>query len=364
MLKLTAIFFLTIGHVHGAAYKQVVINEYGPPDVLQVVNQAKLPEPGLGEVRVKVLAAGVSFTDTMVRKGIYVGVEAEFPFSPGYDLVGIVDKLGPGVEGITVGQRVADLTVYGSYTEYAIRPANSLVAVPDNVDPVEAVSLVLSYTTAYQMLHRVGDLKAGQTVLIHGASGAVGMALAQIGKVAGLKMFGTASTAKQDFVENLGVSPIDYKTENFVEKVMSATENQGVDVVFDAVSIDNFQRSFSTLKPGGKLITYGFYSQSLSSEAGDSFQMVKEFLKWKWLQLRWKWFSSEGRSADFYSITDLRKSHPDWFREDLEALFQLLANKEISPEIWKTFPLSEAVQAHQLLEQGKVRGKIVLRVAE
>ena len=364
LFNVTATFLLSAGSVYGESYQQIVINEYGPPNVMQLVEQEMLPEPAAGEVRIKVLAAGASFTDTMVRKGVYVGVDAEFPFSPGYDLVGIVDKLGAGVEGFNVGQKVADLTVYGAYTEYAIRPTDSLVPVPDNVDAVEAVSLVLSYTTAYQMLHRVADLKAGQSVLIHGASGAVGMALAQIGKVAGLTMFGTASTAKQDFVADLGVTPIDYKTENFVAKVMTATQNKGVDVVFDAVSVDNFERSYSILKPGGKLITYGFYSQSLSSQAGDSFQMVKEFMKWKWLQLRWNWFPSEGRSADFYSITDLRASQPTWFKEDLATLFQLLANNEIAPKIWKTFPLGEAVQAHQLLEQGKVRGKIVLRIAE
>jgi NADPH:quinone reductase-like Zn-dependent oxidoreductase len=364
VFKTIAILLLTFGAVYSHAYQQIVINEYGPPRVMQLVDQAMLPEPGIGEVRIRVLAAGVSFTDTMVRKGVYVGVDAEFPFSPGYDLVGVVDKLGAGVEGLTIGAMVADLTVYGAYTEYVIRPIDSLVPVPNNVDAVEAVSLVLSYTTAYQMLHRVADLKAGQSVLIHGASGAVGMALAQIGKTAGLTMFGTASTAKQDFVADLGVTAIDYKTEDFVEKVMEATGNKGVDVVFDAVSIDNFKRSYSTLKPGGKLVIYGFYSKSLSSQAGDSFQMVKEFLKWKWLQLRWSWFPSENRSAQFYSITDLRASHPSWFKEDLGALFQLLASDEIAPKIWKTFPLSEAAQAHELLEQGKVRGKIVLRIAE
>ncbi|MFT4632139.1 MAG: NADPH:quinone reductase-like Zn-dependent oxidoreductase [Candidatus Azotimanducaceae bacterium] len=364
VLKVVAIFLLTLSAVHARAYQQIVINEYGPPNVMQLVEQAILPEPGAGEVRIKVLAAGVSFTDTMVRKGVYVGVNVEFPFSPGYDLVGVVDKLGPGVEGFAIGQKVADLTVYGAYTQYTVRPIESLVPVPNNLDAVEAVSLVLSYTTAYQMLHRVADLKAGQSVLIHGASGAVGTALAQIGKAAGLTMFGTASTAKQDFVADLGVTPIDYKTEDFVEKVMAATENKGVDVVFDAVSIDNFKRSYSTLKPGGRLITYGFYSKSLSSQAGDSFQIIKEFLKWKWLQLRWSWFPTQGRSAEFYSITDLRAGQPTWFKEDLAALFELLANGEIAPKIWKTFPLSEASQAHQLLEQGKVRGKIVLKIAE
>jgi NADPH2:quinone reductase len=364
LLKAITIFVLAIGSAYAEAYQQIVINEYGPPDVMQLVEQATLPEPGAGEVRIRVLAASVSFTDTMVRKGVYAGIDAELPFSPGYDLVGVVDKLGTGVEGFAVGQKVADLTVYGAYSQYTIRPIDSLVPLPSNVDAVEAVSLVLSYTTAYQMLHRVADLKEGQSVLIHGASGAVGMALAQIGKVAGLKMFGTASTAKQDFVADLGVTPIDYKTEDFVKKIMEATQGEGVDVVFDAVGIDNFKRSYSILRPSGKLITYGFYSKSLSSQAGDSFQIIKEFLKWKWLQLRWSWFPSQGKTADFYSITNLRASQPNWFKEDLAALFDLLANKEIAPKIWRTFPLSEAVQAHQLLEQGKVRGKIVLDMSE
>lgn len=362
--KIAVAMTLSIGYLHAEGYRQMVIDEYGPPDVMHLVNQTRLPEPGIGEVRIKVLTAGVSFTDTMVRKGVYVGVDADFPLSPGYDLVGIIDKLGPDVTGLAVGQRVADLTVYGAYTEYAIRPAKALVPVPDEVDPVKAVSLVLSYTTAYQMLHRIANIEPGQTVLIHGASGAVGMALAQLGKVAGLTMFGTASTSKQTFVQAMGVTPIDYKTENFVDIIMAATQNKGVDVVFDAVGIDNFQRSYATLKPGGKLITYGFYSRSLDSQAGDSFQMMKEFLKWKWLQLRWNWFPDANRSAAFYSITDLRSSHPDWYKEDLTKLFQLLSNKDIEPNIWKVMPLAEAVQAHQLLEEGKVRGKIVLKIAD
>jgi len=362
--KMAVVMLFLLGGMQAEAYQQVVIEEYGPPDMMHLVDQALLPEPGAGEVRIKLLAAGVSFTDTMVRKGVYVGIDAKFPFSPGYDLVGIVDKLGSDVTEFTVGQRVADLSVYGAYTEYAVRPITALVPVPSGVDPVEAVSLVLSYTSAYQMLHRIAELKSGQSVLIHGASGAVGMALAQIGKVAGLKMFGTASTSKQGFVENLGVIAIDYKTEDFVEKVMAATQNEGVDVVFDAIGVDNFKRSYSVLKPDGKLVTYGFYSQSLDSQAGDSFQMVKAFLKWKWLQLRWDWFPKAERSVGFYSITDLRASHPNWFKEDLAKLFQLLANDEIEPRIWKVMPLAEAVLAHQLLEEGKVRGKIVLKISD
>lgn len=344
-------------------YHQVTIEEYGEPAVMKVVKRTVLPEPGAGEVRVKVLSASVSFTDTMVRKGIYPGVASEFPITPGYDLVGIIDKLGEGVSNYKLGQKVADLSVTGAYTEYAIRPIDYLVTVPDTVEPSEAVSLVLSYTTAYQMLHRLVSLQAGQTILIHGASGAVGMALAQLGKANGLKMYGTASTAKQNFVRKLGVSPIDYKTEDFVEKVMEATNQQGVDIVFDAVSVDNFKRSFSTLKPGGKLVTYGFYSQSLDSKSEETFAIMKEFFSWMWLQFKWNWLPSDNRSAVFYSITDMRSSNPEWFKQDLATLFNLLAEGTIEPKLWKVLPLSEVVTAHKLLEGGQVQGKIVLKVS-
>ena len=140
------------------SYKKVVLNEFGGPEVLQIVEGATLPEPGAGEMRVKVLAASATFTDTMVRKGVYYGFKETPPLSPGYDMVGVVDKVGAGVTGLEVGQMVTDLTVFGAYTEYILRPADALVPVPAGLDPAEAVSMVLSYVTAYQMLHRSANV--------------------------------------------------------------------------------------------------------------------------------------------------------------------------------------------------------------
>ena len=160
-------------------WHQVVAPEFGDHSVMQWQAVTGLPEPGEGEVRIRVLAASASFTDIMVRKGIYADISEEPPLVPGYDLVGVIDAIGPGVSAFTEGQRVADLTVWGAYTEYAIRPVEHLVALPDEVDPIQAVSLILSYTTAYQMLHRVADVRPGQAILVHGASGPVGTALTQ-----------------------------------------------------------------------------------------------------------------------------------------------------------------------------------------
>ena len=361
-MRLALAFFVLISSFHSAAdsYRQVVISEPGDADVLQLVETSPLPEPGPGEVRLRVLTASASFTDIMVRKGIYGGIDAELPYPPGYDLVGIVDAVGEGVSELQPGQRVADLTIWGAYTEYAIRPAAGLVALPDAIDSEEAVVLVLAYITAYQMLYRVADVQPQQRVLIHGASGAVGTALAQLGRVSGLTMYGTASTAKQDYVASLGVIPIDYKTEDFVARVLEETDGQGVDVVFDAIGLENFKRSYGLLKAQGLLVEYGLYQASLNSSGLD---LALEFIGWQWQELLWSWFPEEERRATFYSIADMRAEQPAWFQEDLASLFELLAEGNIQPRIWKTLPLEQAAEAHRLIESGQVQGKIVLRVS-
>ncbi len=344
-----------------SSYHQILITEHGDADALQWVESAPLPVPGPGEVRVRVVAASASFTDIMVRKGIYSGVDAELPYPPGYDMVGVVDALGPGVTGIKPGQRVADLTVWGAYTEYMLRPAEALVPVPDGLAADDAVVLVLSYLTAYQMLFRTADVKPEQVVLIHGASGAVGTALAQLGRVAGLKMYGTASTGKQDYVRALGVAPIDYQTEDFTARIMEQTDGAGVNVVFDAVGVDNFKRSYNVLAPGGVLVTYGLYKASLSEDSriGVAWPFVKMLWQMKW----WDWFPEDDKRVTFYSIQSQREAEPDWFRDDLAALFELALEGNLDPQIWKRLPLRDAAEAHRLIESGAVRGKIVLEVS-
>jgi len=346
------------------SYKKIIVSDFGDADVLQLVSESTLPEPGPGEVRLRVLTASASFTDVMVRKGMYGEAPAEPPLVPGYDLVGVIDKLGPDVSGFETGQRVAALTVWGAYTEYAVRPTTYLVPVPDGLSDEAAVALILSYTTAYQMLHRVAKVSEGQTVLIHGASGAVGTALAQLGKVAGLHMVGTASTGKQDYVRSLGVQPIDYKNEDFVGRTLELTAGTGVDAAFDAISLDNFKRSYQTLNSNGQLILYGLYTATLTGEAGGTSGLIGEFLGMKWQQFLWDWFPDDSKTTGFYSITDMRQEHPEWFRQDLATLFDLAVTGQIAPNIWKTMPLAEAAAAHRYIEDRAVKGKIVLRVSQ
>ncbi|MBT3314719.1 MAG: zinc-binding dehydrogenase [Anaerolineae bacterium] len=334
------------------SYKKVILNEFGTPDVLQVVTEDTLPEPAAGEVRVKVLAASATFTDTLVRKGIYYGFKGTPPLSPGYDMVGVVDKVGSDVNGLDLGLVVADLTVYGAYTEYLLRPADSLVPVPEGIDPADAVSMVLSYVTAYQMLHRVANIQRGQSILVHGAGGAVGTALLQLGALLDLKMYGTASASKRELVESLGATHIDYGTEDFVKRMQA---EGGCDAVFDFIGGEHFKRSFESLKKGGILIPYGFYDDAMGKGGNVPVDYMKVAL-WNILP--------NGRKTAFYAIGGMREKHPEWFKEDLAALFDLLKAGKFSPAIERRMKLEDAKEAHELIEQAAVKGRIVLMVNE
>ncbi len=312
-------------------YKRVVIEKFGGPEVLKVVEESTFPEPGPGEVRIKVLTASANFTDVMIRKGMYPEVKRKPPFTPGYDMVGIVDKVGENVTRFYEGDKVAGMTVIGAHSEYICLPEKQLIHVSEGLDQAEAVSLILSYVTAYQMLHRIAKIREGQKVLIQGAGGAVGMAILQLGRLMDLEMYGTASKSKHDMIEAAGAIPIDYKTTDFADYIKNHTEG-GLDAVFDPIGGDNFRKSFSILRKGGKLIAYGFYNAVMGH--GGSIPM--DFMK---LQL-WNVLPN-GKSATFYSIGALRRKHPDWFREDLTALFKMLAEKKIKPHVAGHYPLEK-----------------------
>jgi NADPH:quinone reductase-like Zn-dependent oxidoreductase len=331
-------------------YRRVVITGFGGPEVLKIEDVAVLPEPGPGEVRVKVLVAGAAFTDVMIRKGMYPGVKAKPPFPLGYDMVGIVDKLGEGVTRIKVGQAVADLTVIGAYSQYICLPEDRLTPVPEGVDPDEAVSLVLSYVTAYQMLNRLARLEARQRILVHGAAGAVGTAILQLARLLDVEIYATASAAKHELVAGLGATPIDYRSEDWVARVRALT-GDGVDAVFDPIGGENWRRSFATLRRGGILVAYGFYNAVM----GKGGSIPLDFFRLKlWNVL------PNGRSTAFYSIGALRRKHPEWFREDLSMLFNLLAQGEVKPVIAARMPFTEVRRAHELIETAAVQGKIVI----
>ena len=195
-----------------------------------MVEEPTTPEPGAEEVRVKVLAAGTGFTDTMIRRGRYPDFKGPLPFTPGYEIVGVVEKCGPGVAASLEGRTVADLCVVGGYSQYAIRPARFLVEVPDGVDPAEAVCIPLAYLTAFQMLTRYRKLPPAATILVIGASGTVGTALLDLAHHLGLKAIGTCSAPNLPVLDRFGAVAIDYHIGDFVTSVRRQTAGAGVEI--------------------------------------------------------------------------------------------------------------------------------------
>ena len=249
-------------------HRRIIVTRYGGPDSLEVLEE-ECPEPKDGEVRVRVLAAGVSLPDLMMREGVHPETPP-LPFTPGWDLVGVVDRLGAGVSGIKPGEIVAALPITGAYAEFVCLPQRELIHVPPGLDAAEAVSLVLNYVTAYQMLHRSARVRPSQRVLIHGAAGGVGSALLQLGRVAGLETYGTCLSRGASTVSDLGGIPIDYKHQDFVEEARRFT-GRGVDVVFDGIGGTHIWRSRRALRPGGRVVAYGLTS---SYAGGDWLQVA------------------------------------------------------------------------------------------
>jgi NADPH:quinone reductase-like Zn-dependent oxidoreductase len=312
-------------------------------------------------VRVRVLAAGVSLPDVMAREGIHPETPS-VPFTPGWDLIGTVDRVGQGVTGIGPGQIVAAMPISGAYAEFVCLPERELVSVPSGLDATEAVSLILNYVTAYQMLHRSAKVRARQRVLIHGASGGVGTALLQLGRLVGLEMYGTCSSRGAAAVSELGGIPIDYQQQDFVTEMQSLT-NPGADIVFDSMGGAHIWRSRKALRRGGKVIAYGLTGSlregRLASGRSGRRQPYRAIAVFG-LYSAGSFLLPGHKRVVPYSIQTLKRLKPTLFRQDLSALFELLLQQKIKPIVAQRFPLSEARQAQELLGKGGVIGKIVL----
>ncbi len=341
-------------------HTRVVVTHYGGPDALRVVEE-ECPEPKGGEVRVRVLAAGVSLPDIMAREGVHPETPP-VPFTPGWDLVGVVDRLGDGVSGIEVGQTVAAMPISGAYAELVCLPQDELIPVPSGLDAAEAVSLVLNYITAYQMLHRSARVKQGQRVLIHGAAGGVGSALLQLGRLAGLEMYGTCSSRGAQSVTGLGGIPIDYQLQDFVKETRRLA-GEGVDAVFDPIGGPHMWQSRKALRPGGTVVGYGL----ISSIRGEGLASGRPGRRHRFggtaifaLYILGGWVLPGRKRVVPYSIQWRKRRKPAEFRQDLITLLDLLHQKKVEPIVAQRLPLTEARLAQESLANGGVVGKIVL----
>jgi NADPH:quinone reductase-like Zn-dependent oxidoreductase len=355
--------------------KRVVVDHFGGPEVVRVVEEQD-PRPGSGEVLVRVLAAGVSYTDAMLRAGSYLGVPKP-PFTPGYELVGVVEEMGLDCSRLRVGDRIGTLTVWGADAERVCVLEENAVEVPEDLDPAEALSLLFTHMTAYQLLHRTATVERGETVLVHGAAGRVGTAVLELGAVAGLRMYGTCSARDLAAVERLGAVAIDYRNVDFLARIRELTGGEGVDVVLDGFGGMLSLRSFRALRGGGRLVVYG--------HSGTVAHGRRSWRGWS------KWYAttaavalwgllSPRRRVLVYRIQKLREGRqilpvsrrqpalpvgggprdPQWFREDFRALLELLREEKIHPVVAERLPLTDARRAHELLESSADKGKLVL----
>ncbi len=328
-------------------YKSVIATERGGPEVLQVMEN-DLRAPSDSQVRIKNLAVPVCQPDVEARYGLSP-FRLKTPFVPGYAIVGVVDEVGQGVTGFAIGDRVAALTTIGGYAEYIFLGEKQLVPVPAVLDPAEVAPLILNYMVAYQTLHRVAKVKAGDKVLVIGASGGIGTAFLQLGKLADLTLYGIASKSKHDILVEYGARPIDYRAQDFVE-VIRKSEPDGIDAVFDGVGGDYIKRGYSLLRHGGTFVGYA-NPFSLSR----MFRFLGQIILYNLLP--------DGRSAKYYGTGSSRINRRP-FLEDWAALFRLLEAGRIKPVIAKKFPILEALQANELLESGQMVGNIVLVAPE
>lgn len=321
------------------------------PDNLDLTT-TDVAEPSAGQVRIRVDAAGVSYGDLLFQRGVVPG-GPKLPFVPGCDVTGTVESVGRGVDRLQAGQRVTALVVSDGYSTALNVPAERLVAVPDGLDPVQVAAVALNYFIAYQMLHRVAEVRSGQRILVHGASGGVGLAFLQLAElIGGVEVWGTCSAANADVVRAHGAVPIDYRTQDFVQVVTAA--GGALDAVFDPIGGTHFRKSYRLLRPGGHLVAYG-QNDALRNGRASPLVGAVGFLGGIALPK----LIPDGRSTGFYNAWALEKSHPTAYREDLTEVLSLLAAGRIAPRVVTVLPLADAGRALLSLEAG-VPGKIVL----
>ncbi|MFI5496719.1 medium chain dehydrogenase/reductase family protein [Actinoplanes sp. NPDC051859] len=333
---------------------EIVLPGLVEPEGLEVHTSA-VPTPGPGQAVIRMEATGVSFAEQQMRRGRYFD-QPPFPFVPGYDLVGIV-AAGPTE---LLGQRVAVLTKVGGWASHVLVNVADLVPVPAGVDPVEASTVVVNGITAWQMLHRKARIRAGQTILVHGANGGVGSTLVQLAQIAGVRVIGTASPRHHDKLRSLGVTPIDYRSDvpTEVRKLCPG----GVDAVFDHLGPGSVPHSWRLLAPGGTLVSYG--SAANRDDSGNKQVPVLKILGrvWTWNAL------PNGKRAYFYNIWAGRglakRRFQERLRTDLSQVLTAMADHRITAQVAATFPLTSAAAAMRLAESGTAAGKVVLTGAE
>ncbi|MGW0700342.1 quinone oxidoreductase family protein [Streptomyces sp. NPDC002867] len=324
--------------------RTIRITEFGGPEVLRLV-RAEVPEPGPGQITVDAAYAGVNFADLKARSDGYR--VPSLPFVPGLEVSGRVRAVGPGVEGFLPGQAVAALTPSGAYADVVVADAATAFRLPDGIDPRTAATLPTVLPTAHALLHEVGRLRAGESVLVHGAAGGIGTVAGQLARAAGAgAVYGVVSSpAKAEHALAHGYDEV-FTGDDFAADALRATDGRGVDLILDPVGGDTFRRGLGALAAFGRLVSFG-------NASGDE----------PW-QLGQADLIGSGRSVAAFSVLALAQSSPGILRLITERALSRVSDGTVRLPVTAEFPLAEAAAAHTLMGGRTSTGKLLLRVAD
>ncbi|HYL09245.1 MAG TPA: zinc-binding dehydrogenase [Candidatus Acidoferrales bacterium] len=345
--------------------RAILVGRYGPPEVMEW-KTAPDPQPGTGQVLVRVRAVGINFAELLQRMGLYPGTPKP-PFIPGLEISGVVERIVPAQppaspdSTLRPGDRVVALASFGAYAELVAVPAATVFRLPEGISFADAAAIPVNYVTAYHSMFHMGNPQPGDRILIHGAAGGVGIAAVQLARTRSLVIFGTAGPSKQDFLRRIGVDhPIDYTKDDFVDVVRRAAPD-GIELVMDPVGGKSFSGSAKCLGPGGRLVVYGF-----STAAGPE---GKRSL--------WRGARALVQMPRFNPLTLMRNNlavigvhlgrmagREALLRRQLEEIFRMYASGKVKPVVGKTFPIEQASEAHRYIHSRQNIGKVVLTVSE
>jgi NADPH:quinone reductase-like Zn-dependent oxidoreductase len=337
--------------------KAVVITRHGGPEVLAVQERPD-PEPGPGELRIAVKAAGINFADLLARAGVYPDAPPP-PCTVGYEVAGEVDSVGEGVEGFSAGDRVIGGTVFNGHAELVAVPADQVIALPDRLSFEQGAGILVNYSTAHAGLVTMGGLKEGERVLIHAAAGGVGIAATQIARKIGAEIFGTASASKHDAIRAQGVEhPIDYRSQDFEDEVRRITGAEGVDLAFDALGPKSWRKDYRLLRAGGRLIMYG-YSEAESAGGRNIPALLQTLARAPFATV--PWWKSLGVMNENKGVFGLNML-TWWKDEGLDRVLEPLRERigEYDPVVAEAFSFERAADAHRFIAERRNIGKVVL----
>ncbi len=330
----------------------VVVTNYGGPDNMEI-QDIPMPTPGPSEICIKVSRAGINFADILSRMGIYPGAPKP-PFTPGMEVSGTIHEVGPDVEGFEVGDRVVGTGTKGGYASYTVSNSQGVFKIPDDISFDTAAAFPAVYLTSYLMIIHPGDLHPGESILIHGAAGGVGLASIELAKIAGAKtIFGTCSPSKHEFIEERGVLPVD--KDNFLAGIMEWTDGKGVDLVLDPIGGDHLMQSYRCLGSGGRVCSFGISDMAPGKKRSywHRFKSWLNFPKFDPLKMmssnRGVFGIHLGRWKNWEHLDKARKDLMGWIKEN-----------KINPYVDQVFPYTKVSDAHHYIQDRENKGKVLL----